>query len=191
MSRDQLRQTLEHVLKSDDPSQVYERLSQGSALPDSLRLWNAINVDDEAQLKELWDHLRHRVMVIDYFLNNHVFPLYAKQFRMKLQASGWDMPLFSADVSSNALTGPQRAQSGPALTTGFSGTNDWKRILPLTITQNDLPGLLHTNAEVLAYLLEPRNRGYVVAADFSGRHISERDLLQRIRSRGIRVLIDA
>jgi hypothetical protein len=32
-----LRQTLEHVLKSDDPSQVYDRFSQNSSLPDSLR----------------------------------------------------------------------------------------------------------------------------------------------------------
>ena len=43
-----LRQTLEHVLKSDDPSQVYDRFSQNSSLPDSIREWNAIGVNNKA-----------------------------------------------------------------------------------------------------------------------------------------------
>jgi hypothetical protein len=86
-----LHQTLEHVLKSDDPSQVYDRFSQNSSLPDSLREWNAVNVDDEDQLKEIWQHVRYSVVVIDYFLNNFVFPRHAKQFQVKLQASGWDI----------------------------------------------------------------------------------------------------
>ncbi len=191
LSLAQLRQALEHVLKSDDPSQAYDRFSQQSTLPDSLRDWNAINVDDEPQLKEIWEHLRARVAVIDYFLNNHVFPRYAKQFHMKLQASGWDIPLFSATNRGNSSNKTQAAQNGAALTTGFSGTNDWKRMLPLTISQNDLPRLSHTNAEVLAYLLEPRNRGFVLAADNRGRHLSERGLLLSIKAWRIRVLIDA
>lgn len=177
----QLRQTLEHVLKSDDPTQAYDRFSQQSKLPDSLRDWNAINVDDEAQVKEIWQYIRYDIAVIDYFLNNFVFPRHAKQFQMKLQASGWDLPFFSPDISS----GDER------LTTGFSGTNDWKRILPLTIEQHDLPALAPTNAQVLAHLLEPRNRTYVPACDIRGRHISETGLLLRLHDRGIRVLIDA
>jgi len=44
------RQTLEH------PSQVYDRFPQNSSLPDSLKEWNAINVDDEAQLKVIWQN---------------------------------------------------------------------------------------------------------------------------------------
>jgi len=187
----QLRQTLEHVLKSDDPSQIYERFSQDSTLPDSLRMWNAINVDDEVQLQELWRHLRARVIVIDYFLNHHVFPRYAKQFHMKLQASGWDIPLFSVEIKGEPALEVQSSKASTALTTGFSGTNDWKRMLPLTIAQNDLRGLSHTNAEVLAYLLQPRNRGYVLAADNRGRHLSEHELLRSIKTYQIRVLIDA
>jgi hypothetical protein len=179
----QLRQSLEHVLKSDDPSQTYDRFSQNSDLPDSLRDWNAINVDDEAQLKEIWQHVRYNVMAVDYFLNNFVFPRHAKQFHMKLQASGWDIPLFS--------TRDQSAKSVGTLTTGFSGTNDWKEMLPLTISQRDLPRLSHTNAEVLTYLLQPRNRTYVLAADHRGRHLSELNLLRKITKMNIRVLIDA
>ena len=185
----QLRQSLEHVLKSDDPSSEYDRWTHSStSLPDSLREWNAINVDDEAQLGEIWQHVRYNITVVDYFLNNFVFPKHAKQFRMKLQASGWDIPLFSAD---NPLMTSQRVgRYPPALTTGFSGTNDNRTILPLTIKQEDLPGLSHTSAEVLTYLLQQRSRQYVLAADYRGRHLSELDLLKMISTMGIRILID-
>ena len=185
----QLRQSLEHVLKSDDPSSEYDRWTQNSkSLPDSLREWNAINVDDETQLGEIWQHVRYNVTVVDYFLNNFVFPRLAKQFRMKIQASGWDIPLFSPDdLSSTSQSVGKRSQ---ALTTGFSGTNDNRTMLPLTIKQEDLPGLSHTNAEVLTYLLQRRSRQYVLAADFRGRHLSEFDLLKKISSMNIRILID-
>ena len=179
----QLRQSLEHVLKSDDPSQTYDRFSQQSSLPDSLKDWNAINVDDEAQLKEIWLHIHYNVIAIDYFLNNFVFPRHAKQFQMKLQASGWDIPLFSST--------DQSSRTASVLTTGFSGTNDWKGMLPLTISQCDLPRLSHTNAEVLSYLLQPRNKHYELAADHCGRHISEVELLHKITNMNIRVIIDA
>jgi hypothetical protein len=147
LSIPQLRQSLEHVLKSDDPSQVYDRFSIDSTLPDSLRDWNAINVDDEGQLHEMWQHVQFNPVIIDYFLNNFVFPKHAKQFQMKLQASGWDIPLFLPSSQSS----DQVSQVVP-LTTGFSGTNDWKGMLPLTIQQHDLPRLAHTNAEVSSSL---------------------------------------
>lgn len=185
----QLRQSLEHVLKSDDPSSEYDRWTHSSSsLPDSLREWNAINVDDEAQLGEIWHHVRYNLTVVDYFLNNFVFPKHAKQFRMKLQASGWDIPLFSPDIP--APTSQSVGKYSQALTTGFSGTNDNRTMLPLTIQQEDLPGLSHTNAEVLTYLLQKRSRKYVLAADSLGRRLSEIGLLQTISNRGIRILID-
>lgn len=64
-------------------------------------------------------------------------------------------------------------------------------MLPLTIEQDDLPRLLHTNADVLTYLLQPRNRGYFLAANTSGQRISELDLLHLLKSQRIRMLIDA
>ena len=78
-----------------------------------------------------------------------------------------------------------------ALTVGFSGTNDNKTLLPLNVLQNDLPGLSHTNAEVLTYLLQPRNRRYVPACDSRGRRLSERAFLHMLRDRSIRMLLDA
>ena len=130
----QLRQSLEHIIKSGDPSSEYDRWTQSSnTLPDPLHEWNVINVDDEAQLMELWQHFRYKVAVIDYYLIRFVFPKHAKQFRMKLQASGWDIPLFSAGSDSTERNEGAKKSLRP-LTTGFSGTND-NRTMPLTINK--------------------------------------------------------
>lgn len=187
----QLRQSLEHVVKSDDPSSEYDRWTQTSkTLPDSLREWNIINVDDKTLLMEIWQHVRYEVVVVNYFLNHFVFPKHAKQFQVKLQASGWDIPLFSAKNSLETRQNIVEKHTKP-LTTGFSGTNDNRTMLPLTIRQEDLQGLWHTNAEVLTYLLQPRNRGYVLAADNNGKRYSEIGLLQMLNHKNIRMLIDA
>jgi hypothetical protein len=190
----QLRQSLEHLLKSDDPSSEYDRWANGSGnFPDSLRELNAINLDDDAQLKEIWQNVRYNVVVINYFLNNFVFPKHAKQFKMKLQASGWDIPLLS--MGNVSVTKPHATKDAgkysQALTTGFSGTNDNRTMLPLTIKQEDLPGLSHTNAEVLTYLLQRRNRLYVLAADQHGKRLSEQKFLQKLCNMKIRILIDS
>ncbi|ESZ96422.1 hypothetical protein SBOR_3154 [Sclerotinia borealis F-4128] len=175
----QLHQSLEHVLKSDDPASIYDQWSMSCpTLPDALREWNSINLEDEQQMFELWTYFNFSPTIIDYYCNNFVFPAHAKSFSLKLQASGWEIPLSSLDNPNS-------------MTTGFSGTNDNRNLLPLTLKQQDLPGLSHTNAAVLSYLLQPRNREYIVAADERNRHISEVDLLHRISEKGIRVLIDA
>lgn len=189
----QLRQSLEHVLKSDEPCE-YERWTHSSGgLPNSLRDWNVINLDDETQLMEIWKHLRYNVIAVDYYLNNFVFPQHAKQFQMKLQLSGWDIPLFSPQKLplSGQKTSTIVGKHSLALTTGFSGTNDNRAMLPLTIKQADLPGLSHTNAEVLTYLLQARNRQYVLASNASGKRLSEIDILTLLTDMGIRILIDA
>lgn len=175
----QLHQSLEHVLKSDDPAAIYDQWSMNCLmLPDTLRDWNSINLEDEQQMLDLWSYFNLSPIVIDYYCNNFVFPAHAKSFSLKLQASGWEIPLSSADNVNS-------------ITTGFSGTNDNRNLLPLTLKQQDLQGLAHTNSEVLTYLLQPRNRQYVIAADDRGRHLSELDLLREIHKLKIRVLIDA
>lgn len=77
-----------------------------------------------------------------------------------------------------------------ASTTGFSGTNDNRLLLPFTIKQDDLAQLRHTNAEVLTYLLQPRNRHCIPASDY-GKRLSEKELLRRLKDNNIRILIDA
>ncbi|ORY15467.1 hypothetical protein BCR34DRAFT_642957 [Clohesyomyces aquaticus] len=180
----QFSEGLRHVLASADPSSEYDRwTSSCQTLPAALSHFNVINVDDQVQLAELWKHLRACKSVLDHYMNNVVFPVHAKQFGIKLQASGWDLPLFSK-------LGSESNASGGARTTGFSGTNDNKMMLPLTIHQDDLPSLHQTNAEVLTYLLEPRNREYCLASR-GGRRLSEEDFLTQLKVKGIRVLIDA
>ena len=83
------------------------------------------------------------------------------------------------------------------MTTGFSGTNDDRALLPLCIAQRDLPDLLHTNAAVLSCLLEPRNQEYVQAADADGHRLSVDGLLDTIIAHkspgrpGISIILDA
>ncbi|CAE7010177.1 hypothetical protein PTT_16828 [Pyrenophora teres f. teres 0-1] len=85
---------------------------------------------------QLFPGLRYSRKVVDYFLSYLVFPKQLKQFPKKLSASGWDLAV-------------QKAHP----TTGFSGTNDTRHMLPLSIEQLDLPTQHHTNAQVLSYLL--------------------------------------
>ncbi|KAI8963576.1 hypothetical protein F5Y11DRAFT_144057 [Daldinia sp. FL1419] len=179
LSLEQFRQGLHYVLQSDDPASQYELWSSGcDNLPEALHHWNVINIDDEGQLEELWKYLRLTRRVIDHYCNHFVFPVHARQFEIKLQVSAWDIPLFSK--------GPRGAR-----TTGFSGTNDSRMNLPLTIRQDDLPSLQQTSAEVLAYLLKPCNRGYQVTTDGLGKRLTEEGLLRRLREEGIRTFIDA
>ncbi|TDZ35090.1 hypothetical protein C8035_v009994 [Colletotrichum spinosum] len=188
----QLTQSLEHLLKSDDPSAEYDKWTQTTnAFPDSLRAWNSINVDDDLQLAEIWKAVRYNSAAIDYFMNNFVFPQHAKQFRVKLQSNGWDIPLFSVGGSGTSSSQAGAQDAPTALTTGFSGTNDNRTMLPLTIKQEDLPGLSHTNAEVLTYLLGQKSRGCDKIVGPYGGRASETDFLKELKRQKLRILIDA
>ncbi|EFX03783.1 hypothetical protein CMQ_711 [Grosmannia clavigera kw1407] len=176
LNRSQFCEGLKHVLQhTDDPASEYERWTAGAVgLPSELQHWNMINVDDSAQVQKLGGYLRWTRPVIDHYLNTFVFPLHSRQFSVKLQGSAWDLPLFRAGTA----------------TTGFSGTNDNKMMLPLTIKQEDLPSLRQTNAEVLTYLLKPRNRNYRCMGTGTQRW-REEDLLASLVKERIHVLIDA
>lgn len=180
LTKKQFLEGLQNILQSDDPAAHYEQwISTSHSLPEALRHWNMVNIDDEGQTEELWQCLRSNRIVINHYLNHFVFPIHAKQFEIKLQASAWDLPLCSQD-------GLQRVG-----TTGFSGTNDNRAMLPLTIQQDDLPSLKQTSAEVLSYLLQPRNRGYRVTTDSMGKRLTETGVLELLHNADIRVLIDA
>lgn len=86
------------------------------------------------------DLVRHVKRTIDYFLQHIVFPKCMKEFPQKLSASGWDLGAVK-----------------PEPTTGFSGTIDSRKLLPLDVSYLDLPEQKHTNARVLEYLLRPEN----------------------------------
>lgn len=178
----QFRQSLSSVLKADDAASAYDRwIHECDILPAGLRHWNVINCDDDGQVEELYTYLRLDRNVLNSYLNTWVFPLYAKQFGLKLSASAWDLPNFAR---------PQRPALPGARSTGFSGTNDNKSLLPLTIHQDDLPSLVHTNAEVLSYLLQKRNRHYHCAA-YYGTRMTEKQLLHKLTKERIMILIDS
>ncbi|KAH7121598.1 hypothetical protein EDB81DRAFT_605619, partial [Dactylonectria macrodidyma] len=186
LSKSQVIQSLNHIIRADDPATQYEHWVQGcEALPARVRHVNLLSVDDDAQMEEVWKCLRFDRHVLNQYMNNFVFPRHAKQFGVKRQASGWDIPLLATDSSSHNESSRSR------LTTGFSGTNDNKRLLPETIRQDDLAALVHTNAEVLGCLLEDRNKECYQAVDDFRRHLSEKGLLELLHKQQIRVLIDA
>ena len=135
--------------------------------------------------------------VVNYFLNHHVFPRHSRVFERKLVSSGWDIATQASSASGKGLTSstknarPGSDGQSTSLTVGFSGTNDNRTLLPLNVVQDDLPGLAHTNADVLTYLLQPRNRRYVAASNLYGKRLSEKGFLRQVHKNGIRMLIDA
>ena len=142
------------------------------------------------------------MVVINYFLNHHVFPRHCRVFERKIVSSGWDIATQASSAGDGSLavskessrpamdTVESSAVQSTSLTVGFSGTNDNKTLLPLNVLQNDLPGLTHTNADVLTYLLQSRNRRYIVASR-NGRRLSERAFLHQLHDHRIRMLLDA
>lgn len=186
LSKGQITESLQHVVKSDDPAAYYEQWVHGpDVLPATLQHWNLLNADDEAQVDELWRYLRFDRNVLNHYMNTFVFPVHANQFGVKLQASGWDIPLLSRSTSSGI------GCETSSLTTGFSGTNDNKRMLPQNIKQEDLSSLLQTNAEVLGYLLQKRNQTCYQAVVGQSKQLTERELLKLLCDKEMRVLIDA
>ena len=192
------QQCLISLLKSDEPAQEFELWNHAirATFPESMSSYCSINVDDQIQCAELWKHLRQQVPVVNYFLNHFVFPRHARTFQRKLVSSGWDIAPPPKRASSPQLKKDiNRGKSAPgycsSVTVGFSGTNDNKTLLPLNVVQSDLPSHSHTNAEVLTYLLQPRNRAYFPAFDRRGKRLSENAFLYKLRDHGIRVLLDA
>ena len=179
LSDSQIRASIELLQKADDPSLEYQAWIRGChSLPTGLRDWVAVNLEDEQQcLQVLFPALRYSKKAADFFMARVVFPKEGKEFDEKLSTSGWDIPL---------------APNAKHLTTGFSGTNDNRFLLPLTIHQHALPQLQHTSGKVLDYVLRQENLGYHCVKDEAGGQLFGEGLLQRVMTidPNIRVLID-
>ena len=174
----QLRKALELLERTDDPRREWASwVIDCPGLPDKLRDWTAINLDDDRMcFEELFPRLKYSKKAIDFFLTNVVFPKEGKEFDEKLSTSGWDL------VSTHSQH----------ITTGFSGTNDNRFMLPLSICQQDLPELKHTSGQVLDFLLRDENLQYHCAQDDKGGQISTDGLLRILNSIdvSVRVFID-
>ncbi|KAF3910551.1 hypothetical protein ABW21_db0201596 [Orbilia brochopaga] len=142
-----------------------------------LRTLKGVNIHHTTEFTEiLCPLLRHNKAIIDFYMENAVFPKYGKQYPYKLTSSGWDL-----------------VETRPHVTSGFSGTNDNKYLLPLSIEQHDLESHRHTNALVLNYLLGTENNHFIRAAKpRTKQKMTVEDLLDTIVAQNppISVLLD-
>jgi len=142
----QLGDCFQRLLQTGNPDQEYEKWIEDCRddLPKTLHGLPGLNLEDPVQRKKhIFPRLRHCKAVIDFFLSTIVFPKHMKEFPHKLSTSGWDLA--------------QDRSSFGRLVTGFSGTNDNCFLLPQMMDQVDMEGHIHTNAMVLAYLLQQEN----------------------------------
>ncbi|EXL65775.1 hypothetical protein FOPG_18018 [Fusarium oxysporum f. sp. conglutinans race 2 54008] len=113
------------ILTKSDNARVEYHEWTGTApnLPLSFRALRGVNLRDRVQFKEeIYPHLCFPKSAIDYYLSHLVSSKEAKKFPHKLSVSGGDL----AKTTGNP-------------TTGFSGTNDSRYVLPMDIKQLDFP----------------------------------------------------
>ena len=177
LTEDQLFLCFELLFHLDNPNLEYEKwIRDDDAVPLWLRELVGVNTEDLDQWKHhLIPLFQHNHVVIDFYLSHVVFPKAAKEFPEKLTTSGWDL-----------------AERKHHVTTGFSGTNDNRYLLPTSITQCDPVLQLSTNAKVLTYLLRPENDSYLCAQSQTGQPASAEHFLELLveQTPEIRVLLD-
>jgi hypothetical protein len=167
----------ELLAKLDDPEIEYNYwVGLGKDFPVELFHFKGVNLEDENQVNGLLVPLFSRnKRVVDFYLSQIVFPRDAREFPSKLPTSAWDL----AEVKTN-------------VTTGFSGTNDNRLLLPTSISQEDPDFALDTNALVLHHLLLPQNDHYECIEGGSGERELTTAFLERLVKQDpeIRVLLD-
>ena len=138
----QICASFEALLTTDHAPETYGLwVKDAVGLPIPFRHITGVNLKNEVQCaREVFPALRFARSLINYYLSEIVFPAQMREFPSKLSLSGWDIA---------------REKANP--TTGFSGTNDSKNVLPLSIKQRDLPEQHSTNAGVLNCLLSSEN----------------------------------
>ncbi|KAK1750884.1 hypothetical protein QBC47DRAFT_352381 [Echria macrotheca] len=157
LSVPELYHCIDLLAKSDQAVEEYARWAQASPrLLPSFRHFSSVNPKDRSQCEdEVFPALRYTRPTIDFYLARVVFPRETKQFPLKLSASGWDL------AGSRNKTHPL---------TGFSGTNDSKGVLPLSVTALNVQP--HTNATVLSTLLRDENTVVELAGSQGASHLS-------------------
>ncbi|KAH7910980.1 hypothetical protein BJ138DRAFT_1101401 [Hygrophoropsis aurantiaca] len=179
LTEEQLLTAFRLLLNQDNPELEYENwihLHSPGSIPEDLLHPRGINLESSQQReKYLIPIFKHNQAVINFFLSQVVFPKEAKEFPLKLVCSGWDL-----------------AERKSHVTTGFSGTNDNRYLIPLSITQHDPEHQLSTNARVLSYLLQPENQHYLCVANYNGERLTVDQFLQVLvaQTPDIQVLLD-
>jgi hypothetical protein len=150
--------TFAHLEKSDQADVEYQEwVRSAGALPEAFQHLTGVNIKNRYQCTtEIFPLLQYSKAAIDYFLSHIVFPKAMKEFPHKLSASGWDLGAI---------------KSRP--TTGFSGTSDSRQVLPLSVHYIDSEKQKHTNALVLAYLLQDENSIKLLPPQTDAGHLLE------------------
>ncbi|KAF8318597.1 uncharacterized protein EI90DRAFT_3002306 [Cantharellus anzutake] len=147
LSHDQLDTCFELLQQLGDPETEYYRWIKDNCLVPQFRDYSSFNPDDHRQkIDHLYPAFERNQATINFFLSHVVFPREAKTFPQKLSTSGWDI-----------------AERRQHVTTGFSGTNDNRDLLPTSVTQDDIPTQSSTNVEVLDLIFRPENNHYRTA----------------------------
>jgi hypothetical protein len=178
LTKDQVLLCFALLAKLDNPEMEYDHwVALGQDIPTELRRLIGVNTEDKTQVDEsLMPLFSRNKGVVDFYLSQVVFPLAAREFPFKIPTSAWD--LVEAKES--------------RVTTGFSGTNDNRYLLPTSIIQEDPDFVLGTNALVLRHLLLPENDHYECTEGDNGRRESATAFLERLVKKDpeIRVLLD-
>ena len=177
LTKDQVLSCFDLLVKLDNPEMEYDHwVALGQDFPEELRQLNGVNTEDKMQVDEFLMPLFSRNKgVVDFYLSQVVFPRAAREFPSKLPTSAWDL-----------------VEDKKNVTTGFSGTNDNRYLLPTSINQEDPDFVLGTNALVLRHLLLPENNHYECTEGNNGERESVPTFLERLVSKDpeIRVLLD-
>ncbi|KAJ4127295.1 hypothetical protein NW765_017247 [Fusarium oxysporum] len=165
------------LIRSDNADLEYQMWVKAiPTIPDAFKHIQGVNLKDHAQcVSEVFPCIKYSKAAIEYYLCRIVFAKESREFPQKLSASGWDL-------------GKQKQNP----TTGFSGTNDSRYVLPLDMKQLDIPEQKHTNALVLEYLLQPENVIATVRPEVRGAALNSKSLLDMVISMdpNTRVILD-
>jgi hypothetical protein len=177
LSDEEILASFKVLLLSDHAKEEYEQwVKDAPCLPPRFKHLTGVNLSNLGQcFREVFPPLRFSKSIVDFYMSTIVFPAEMKEFPHKLSSSGWDIA---------------REKCHP--TTGFSGTNDSRYILPLSISQHDLPEQLSTNAAVLRCLLRPENT-FAEITQFSNAGILDAEVLLKIVAMmdpSVRVVLD-
>ncbi|KAF9255590.1 hypothetical protein L218DRAFT_1034217 [Marasmius fiardii PR-910] len=163
------------LFKLDSPEQEYDHWVHFSNVPEELRSIAGINLKDSEQRHNvLFPVFRQNRACINFYLSKIVFPKAMKEFPYKLGTSGWDLACQKEEI-----------------TTGFSGTNENRYLLPTSISQEDAPERISTNASMLVILSRPENDWYMSPSthSLSGCQIIDA-MVDNTKKNDIRVLLD-
>ncbi|KAK6338590.1 hypothetical protein TWF730_002651 [Orbilia blumenaviensis] len=175
LRKEDLQTCFDLLSKTDNPGLIYEYwIRCYSDISPNLSKLRGINFLDKEQFEnDVFPVFRYNKSVIDFFLSEFIFPREAKNFAHKLSTNAWDL-----------------AEQKSHNTTGFSGTNDNKYLLPTTIQQSNLPQQIHTNSLILKNILLTENT--VIKAHKNNIRLEANDLLALVADLApkVHVLLD-